>query len=236
MRGRLGALYGSFIRTERSPGYLLILADEERQRALDRLPVEARALGAALAYCALRPNAKWREYLFDWQPALVAGFDLGVFDATGQSCAVVVRLINQEVSVDDIHARLRWATTYIDDEHWTAKQERDLGLGHVRLTKHTVSPRFGITLHVSGDGASLDDSRLLSLVRQALAYRKPDGAIIELEPETRLSVKLGDPVWARVGAETLCTASNVGLDDLADFERRGVSFARLLHAADQLAS
>lgn len=39
-----------------------------------------RALGAALVYSALRPSANWRDYLFGWQPALVAALELGVFD------------------------------------------------------------------------------------------------------------------------------------------------------------
>src|SRR5512132_3716055 len=43
------------MRSERSPRYLLSLPEEERQRSLERLGNEARALRAALVYCALRP-------------------------------------------------------------------------------------------------------------------------------------------------------------------------------------
>jgi hypothetical protein len=56
-------------------------------------PAWARALGSALAYCALQPAAKWRDYLFEWQPALVAGLQLGVFDVSPESCDVIERLI-----------------------------------------------------------------------------------------------------------------------------------------------
>jgi hypothetical protein len=232
----LGSLLGSFVRTERSRGYLVSLSEEERQRALSRLSGEARALGAALVYCALRPSAKWRDYLFEWQPALVAGLELGVFDVTAESCHVAQRLIDKPVNEDEIRERLKWAAAYIDDEHWAAKQERDLGFERVRLTKIGVSPRFGITLEVAGDGALLNESRLVSLVRQALAYRKTDGAIIELGEQTRLSVKLGEPVWARTGEQTFCTPSDVDLDDLAELERQGVSFAHVLVPAQQAAS
>jgi hypothetical protein len=93
-----------------------------------------------------------------------------------------------------------------------------------------------MTLEVSGDGASLDESRLVSLLRQALAYRKTDGAVIELGEQTRLSVKLGEPVWARVGDRTFRTPSDVDMEDLAELERQGVGFGRVLQPADQVAS
>jgi hypothetical protein len=232
----MGTLLGSFIRTERSRGYLLSLSDEEQQRALDRLSAEARALNAALVYCALRPSAKWRDYLFEWQPALVAGVNLGVFDVGPKSCDVVERLIDKRVHEDEIRDRIKWAAAYIDDERWAARQERDLGFDSVRLTKLDFSRRFGVTLEVSGGEATLDDSQLVSLVRQALAYRKTDGAIVELGAKTRLSVKLGEPVWVRVDEQELCTPNNVDLDDLAELERQGVSFARVVVPAEQLAS
>lgn len=232
----LGTLLGSFVRTDRSPGYLLSVPDGERQSALARVSSEARTLGGALVYCALRPSAKWRDYLFAWQPALVAGLDLGVFDVSGQSCDVVERLIGNRVSEVEIRDRLQWAAAYIDDENWAARQERDLGFEDVRLTRRDVNRRFGVTLQVSDDGASLDDARVVSLVRQALAYRKTDGAIVELGEQTRLSVKLGEPVWARIDEQSLCTSDAVDLDDLAELERQGVSFARILVPAEQVAS
>jgi hypothetical protein len=232
----LGSLFGSFIRTERSLGYLVSLSEEDRQRSLARLSGEARALGAALVYCALRPNANWRDYLFEWQPALIAGLELGVFDVTSETRDVVQRLIGKPVTDEEIRDRLRWAATYLDDEHWAAKQEHDLGFDRVRLTAKGFDRRFGITLEVLGDGTSLDEPRLVSLVRQALAYRKTDGAVIEVGEETRLSVKLGEPVWARIEENEFCTPGSLDLDDLAELERQGVSFARVLVPATQAVS
>jgi HKD family nuclease len=232
----LGSLFGSFLRTERSPGYLLSLSEDDRRHALARLNSEARALGAALVYCALRPGANWRDHVFEWQPALIEGHQLGIFAVTAEACDVVQRLTGQPATEAEIGDRLQWVTTYIDDEHWAAKQERELGFERVRLTKRNFDRSFGITLEVSGDRVSLEEPQLVSLVRQALAYRKTDGAILELGDQARLSVKLGDPIWARVGEQTFCTPGNVYLDDLADLERQGVSFARALEPAEQAAS
>ena len=66
----------------------------------------------------------------------------------------------------------------------------------------------------------------MSLVRQALAYRRTDGAIIKLGDQIRLSVKIGEPVWARVNDETLCTPDAIDLDGLAELERHGVSLRK----------
>lgn len=232
----IGTLLHSFIRTERSRGYLIGLSDDERQRALSGLTPEARALGTALVYSALRPSAKWRAYLFEWQPALAAGLQLGVFGVSPESCDVIERLIGTHPSLDEVHNRLQWAATYIDDEYWAQRQQRDLGFQRVRLTNLGVSHRFGVTLEVSGDDASLDDAALVSLVRQALAYRRADGAIVKLGEQIRLSVKIGEPVWARVNEERLCTPDAINLAELAELERRGISFARVLAPTQQVAS
>src|SRR5204863_9272657 len=101
------------------------------QRVLGRLTPEARALGTALVYCALRSSVKWREYLFEWQPALVAGLQLGVFDVRPESCDVIERLTGMHPSIDEVHDRLQWAAAYTDVEHWARRQQRDLGFQRV---------------------------------------------------------------------------------------------------------
>jgi hypothetical protein len=93
-----------------------------------------------------------------------------------------------------------------------------------------------VTLAVYSGNASLNDAALVSLVRQALAYRRTNGAIVELGERIRLSVKLDEPVWARINGETLCTPGAIDLDGLAELERNGVSFASVLAPTQQVAS
>ena len=93
-----------------------------------------------------------------------------------------------------------------------------------------------MTIEISDDDASLNDAALVSLVRQALAYRRTDGAMVKLDDRIRLSVKIGEPVWARVNEETLCTPDAIDLDWLAELEHLGVSFASVLAPAEQVAS
>jgi hypothetical protein len=54
--------------------------------------------------------------------------------------------------------------------------------------------------------------------------------------QIRLSVKIGEPVWARVNDETLCTTDAIDLDGLAEMERHGISCASALAPAQQAAS
>lgn len=70
--------------------------------------------------------------------------------------------------------------------HRWSEHRRDLGFQRVRLTNLSVSRRFGVTLEVSGHDA-LNDAPLVSLARQALAYRRTDGAIVKLGEQTRLT-------------------------------------------------
>lgn len=229
----LTTLLSSFLRSERARGHLLSLEEREREQALARLPAEARILAGALAYAALREQGEWRSSVFELQPALVAGIELSVVEVGRRSSKVVRRLVDEKVTPAEIEERLLWASEFLDDEHWCRKQERDLGLEHVILTKESFNPRFGITLSV--DGSNLDDPRIVSLVRQALAYRHVDGAIVELGP-ARLSVHLDDYAFAKANGLEFQSREPITRERLLKFERQGVSWARTLDAAAGAAS
>ena len=135
----------SFLRSDRARGHLLSLEDGEREQALARLP-DARLLGGSLAFAALREQGEWRSSIFELQPAVVAGIELGVLEVGKRSPKVVQRLVDEKVTAAEIEERLLWASEFIDDDHWCRKQERDLGLERVALTKESFNRRFGITL------------------------------------------------------------------------------------------
>ena len=229
VRHLLETLLTSFVAGERTAGYLTSLSVEERAAALDRLPNEARAVAAALCYAALRENADWKEWVFRFQPFLEPGLELGLLAADEDATELVERLVDEKPTTSALEERLAFASTYLDDPHWCAKQERDLGIDRVRLTHEQFAAKFGITLAVNG--VTLDDARLVSLVRQALAYRRVKGAIIDVGG-ARLSVHLGDPIFAGVDGQTLETADSYDLSHLIDLERRGIGFMHVLRAAD----
>ncbi len=229
----LTTLLSSFLRSERARGYVLSLEADEREQAVARLPAEAKTLAGALAYAALREQGDWRSSVFELQPALVAGIELGVLDVGKGSSVLVRRLVDEKATPAEIEERLLWASEFIDDEHWCRKQEHDLGLERVVLTKESFNRRFGITLSV--DGSDLDDPRIVSLVRQALAYRHVDGAVVELG-RARLSVHLDDHAFARANGLDYQSREPITRQRLVELERQGVSWGRTLEAAAGAAS
>jgi hypothetical protein len=166
----VGTLLGSFIRTDRSRGYLVSLSEEERQRALSRLTprgprprhrprLQCAATGSQVAGLPIRVAASTRCR----PPAWRLRRETGVMRRH--------RAADREAS-GEVHNRLQWAATYIDDEHWAQRQQRDLGFQHVRLTHLHVSQRFGVTLEVSGDASQRRRPRI---TRQAGARLPQDG-------------------------------------------------------------
>ena len=108
----LETLYGNYVRTERGPGYLLTVEEDERSAALYRLPPEARSLGGALAFAVLAPAHEWRGVIFCWQPFLVSALQLGVIEINELSSALVGRLIEESATTATIKERLSWACTW----------------------------------------------------------------------------------------------------------------------------
>jgi hypothetical protein len=206
---------------------------EDREKALARLPREARLLAGALCYTLLREQTNWRDVIFRFQPLLIEALELGVVEVGPQSPKLVKRLVGEKVSAPAIEERLLFACEYTDDEHWCARQERELGFGRVVLTDPDFKrDKFAITLAV--EGASLEDPRLVSFVRQALAYRNAEGVVVEIG-DTRLAVRLGEPVAARVNEAMSLSRDPIGAKRLVDAERHGVSFARMLDLREAVA-
>lgn len=229
----LEVLMTSFIGADRVRGYLLAATEDDREQALATLSPEARSLAAALCYCPLRETTDWREWVFRFQPFLVPALELGVVEANTQTPIAIERMVGERPTPTQIEERLLFAATYLDDPHWCEKQERELGISKVALTHHGFHPRFGIELTASG--VSADDPRLVALVRQALAYRRVDGAVVEVEND-RIAVKLGEPIHGRIGGISGDGLETMTLVRLAELERSGIGFARLLAHGEAAAS
>lgn len=221
----LETLMTSFIGADRVRGYLLSVNEDVRTQALAGLSAEARSLAAALCYCALRETAPWREWVFRIQPFLVPALEMGVVAAGHQTPVAVNRIVGERPTPIEIDRRLLFAAIYLDDPHWCKKQERELGISKVELTHRGFHARFGITLAVTG--ISSDDPRLVALVRHALAYRRDNGAVVEVGGD-RIAVKLGEPLHARIGEVSGDGAEDMTLARLAELERSGIGFAHLL--------
>lgn len=228
-------LLGAFVRTDRAAGYLLTLADDERSQALSVIRSSAApGVASALAYAALRPGATdVLDRVFRWQPMLVPAIELGVLDPADGSAELLLSLVAETTSDETIKKRLLWAASYIDDEHWCAKMQRDYGFGKVALGRD--HPHFGLTLSVDGSPDPLIDSRLISIIRQAFDYRKVDAMILSL-PKGRISLRINGEAFARVGGHDLESSQPVTHDLLELLEATGAGIEALLHSTQERAS
>ncbi len=222
------SLFGSFIRTERSPGYLMALPEGERHAAITALDDLTRAGTAALLYVGLRNTANWRGHIFDWQAFLLPALDLGIVLDDAAAAAAASLIVGGAVTVTDVSDRLLWAALYMDDQQWGPTMARELNLTKVELTTDNFNENFGVTMRVSGLTDPLGDPRLVTLARKAFEYRKATGGVITL-PEGRVSVQLGERVYAKLEGIQFESSQTVTVEGMKLLEANGAGF-RALHA------
>jgi hypothetical protein len=221
-------LFGSFLRRERTPGYLATLDDDGRAEALGLLPEEARELGAALLYCGLSSEAPWSTYIFAWQPFLVSGLEWGLFTPGRRTLDAVEWVIDRHLSIDEVEERLLWAAEYINDARWAAQTAEELGLVGIEFAHRGYHADYPVRLVVKGVEHPLDDPRMLVCARQALAYRKADGITVEAG-DIRLSLKLGGKAAVRMADGTpMSSGRPVQMSDLRRVEASGAGWRELV--------
>lgn len=220
-------LFGSFICTGRGPGYLMALSEADRDAAVVALDDATRAGAAALLYVGLRPTTNWRANIFDWQTFLLPALELAVVRDDAVAAAAASLIVGAEVTAMDVADRLLWVALYMDDQQWGPAIARELNLTKVELTADNVIRNFGVTLRVSGLTDPLGDSRLVTLVRKALEYRKATGAVITL-PEGRVSVELGEQVYAKLDGVQFESAQTITVERMRLLEANGAGLRALL--------
>lgn len=224
-------LFGSFVRHERTPGYLATLDDARRAEAVRVLPDEAVELAAALLYCSLSSEAPWSRYIFDWQPFLTSGLEWGLFAPGPKSLDAVTWIVDRHPSIEEMEDRLLWAAQYINDERWAAQTAKDLDLEAVELAHRGYHADYPVRLVVKGVERPLDDPRMLICARQALAYRNADGITVEAG-DMRLSLKLGGKAAALTpDRRHLTSEAAVNMIDLRRIEASGAGWGVLVSAA-----
>lgn len=232
----VGVLLAAFVRGERRPGFLGMRDDDDRALATRALAASAApALFAGLAYASVRQaQAGLLTYLFSWQPGIASGLSWGALrpDAVAGECAT--ELTGVITGAKTVEARLSWAVTYLDDPHWSEAVERELGLSGVKLTTENFARGFGAVLSVAPGVDLLGDRRIVELVRRALAYRKTEGCVVQAGTN-RLSIRVGDRVFARIDEAVTESEDRVSAEGLADMTANGTAFAELFPLDDAVA-
>ena len=228
----LQTLLGAFIRTDQAPGYLASLDDNERDAALRALSSgPGPGLAAALTYAAVRSASK-DEY-FDWQPYVVPGMAWGVFRGDALAVELVPALCDLYPSAELIDDRIEEIVGHDDDEHWCARQAAKLGFTLVQVTK-SGNPFYPFDLDVAGVTGTFTDPRLVSIVREALVYKRGKGLRLRSGADV-LTIATGRPMYGRIGERQVDTLEPITLAGLDRLEAEGSGFDALL-TVEELAS
>lgn len=226
-------LLSSFIRSERSQGYLYAIDESERETSIAAVRAEGwGAQAAAIAFCALR-DAKPPDY-FAWQAFLMPGLTWGLFEATDAADLVVEAIVGTKPAAGAIRERLAWVANYTDDEHWAARVGAELDLGAVALIS-VAHPTYRYELAVGSHLDLLRDPRVVTLAREALDYTKSPGVRLRT-PAGMATFAYGDAVYARL-ADGRSVESNTTMsrDELLRREASGQSLDAFVGAAADVA-
>jgi hypothetical protein len=231
-------LFGAFIRTERSTGYLFGLDSDQREAALELVRQPAiRAKACALAIAALR-DAKAEQY-FSWQPFLIPGIEWGIFDPASDAAEQVLSLTGIPTTAREMESRLQYVARYTDDEHWTERLTRELAFDSVvlrRFPKGDNRPSYDAELQVRGDIDLLHDPRVITLAREGLDYTRSPGIRLRVGDTDVATFAFGYPAYARTASRRLESPVALSRDDVIAAARAGAGLDRILLDEHQRAS
>lgn len=120
---------------------------------------------------------------------------------------------------DRITERLRYVSAYEDDAHWGERRAQQLGLDEVRIGM-SGHPLYPVELVVDSQVHVLNDPRLVSLVREAMAYRREQGIRLRVGDDI-LTLALGQPVYGRIGGVQIESVRSLDADWLEEIEASG---------------
>jgi hypothetical protein len=220
-----GILFGSFIRSERIPGFLVSLDGDSREASLAALrDCGAPQVAGAVAFCVL-DRAK-PEVFFAWQPFLVPALEWGVIDVDARTAELVQAWTSKRVTTDQVADSILRAATYMDDEHWCSAAVAEWGFRSVRLEK-SGNPHVPVDLVVGGAGPILQDPRLVGLTAAALTYTRTTGLRLRVDGDL-LVVEPRKTLIGKVRGTTVESAFPLMPSDYVDLEGRGAGFGGLL--------
>jgi hypothetical protein len=223
----LGEMWASFIGSENRRGFLERADDELLAEALGSLSDDARQLAAGLAYSALHPTDTWQDWIYDWQPFLSRGLLDGVFRGGELALDLVEALRGERPEATDIEKLLASRADWVDDETWGRRMAGELGVESVKFIPHAGFKNVTFVVRVNGLSRPARDTRLITLARRAIAFKKADHVLVEAGTE-RFLIRLGDICTARIDGKMWESVTPIEESRLAAVEDQGGSLAELL--------
>ena len=225
LRGLLLTLLDAFVGGASRHGFLGGIGDEQRAEAVAALDPSFVEIAAGLAYVALTASG-WREDIYDWQPALARGVELGVVLPGALSESVVLHLTGatvEEKAIDEVLAnRLDW----VDEATWCKRLARELELVSVVLERFS-NPRVQVVAQVRGSLDPMHDTRLLTIARRVLAFRHIQAVAIRVGQDTFV-FQPGAYANAVVAGQRYKTSAPINAARLEEIEHQGGAWSDLL--------
>jgi hypothetical protein len=116
---------------------------------LERLDSFMVDVAAGLAAAALAPQSGWREDIYDRQPVLARGIELGVILPGDWSAMVFERVTHEPATPADIDELLSVRLDYLDVGTWEKRLAAELDLQRVSLDLHRQG-KVGAGIEVDG--------------------------------------------------------------------------------------
>lgn len=226
LRKLLLVLFTAFIGADqRQPGFLGQVDDGQRAEALNRLDLFAKELATGLAAVAL--DAHWRGSIYDWQPVLRRGLDLGVLRAGRWSSRVVKWLLGKDVEVDGIYDLLHQRIEFVDEGTWCQRVAAELGFDSVSLDLHRAA-KVRSWIFVRDVDDPLNDTRLLSVIRFFFAFKGVPAVALNAGGKNVMIFEPGSRARGLIAGVSHHSHEPVTLEELEEVERQGGSWADLL--------
>lgn len=210
------------------PGFLGRIEDEQRADALQRLDPFVIELAAGLAAVAMESG--WRSSIYDWQPVLRRGLELDVLLPGEWSVRVVERLAGRHLSVEEIYELLQERIHYVDDETWCDRVAEELGFEDVSFDLNRAA-KVRSWVFVKGAGDPLADTRLLSIARRFLDFKKAPAVAVKTDRGDVMIFEPGKQARALLDDVSTRSPKPVTVARLREIEDQGGSWADLLDAA-----
>jgi hypothetical protein len=228
LRRLLRTLLDAFIGPAEGHGFLGRVNQTDRAAALRHLDPGFVDIGTGLAYVALT-GPHWREDIYDWQPTLQRGVELGVILPGPLSESVVLHLTGHSVDEKTIDEVLSHRLDWVDDPTWCRRLAIELALPSVSLEPFN-NPKVPMIARLRGALDFLHDSRVLTVARRVAKFKHLSAIAVQVgddrfifEPGTYARALIGGP-----GGSSYKTDDPVDATKLEEIEDQGGTLADLL--------
>lgn len=225
LRKLLLTLLNAFVGAAPGHGFLGHVDEPDRAAALAALDQRFVEIAASLVYVALAAPG-WRDDIYDWQPVLRRGIELGVALPGSLSGPAVLHLTGETAEDAAIDELLALRVDWVDEATWCERLTAELDLPSLRLERFNP-PKVPIVAKVNRLAEPAGDTRLLTVARRVLDFKRLQAVAVRVGDDTFV-FEPGAYARARISGRIYKTDDTVDGARLRDIEDQGGSWADLL--------